>query len=117
RWTRQEIPMEAVIVVIGLLVLAVAAWRWGFDSTDGLDSPEWERRRAWRGFGSRARKETTMEFAVDILAATANRRANVARSADSRLAALAGWCRRYGDTGRHPSRALVAAGRRSRLIC
>jgi hypothetical protein len=33
------------------LLLDVAALRWGVDSTDGADSPEWERRRRWRGLG------------------------------------------------------------------
>jgi hypothetical protein len=39
--------MEGLVWIIGLVVLAVAAYRWGADSTDGVDSPEWERRRAW----------------------------------------------------------------------
>jgi hypothetical protein len=35
--------------LLGLLVLVgLAALRWGVDSTDGADSPEWERRRNWR---------------------------------------------------------------------
>lgn len=42
--------MEAIVVLIGLVTLAVTAWRWGVDSTDGLEHPEWERRRTWRGF-------------------------------------------------------------------
>jgi hypothetical protein len=37
------------LAVIGLFVFEVAAWRWGVDSTDGPDSPEWERRRFWPG--------------------------------------------------------------------
>jgi len=43
--------MEPVIVLLVLVLLALAASRWGVDSTDGVDSPEWARRRAWRGFG------------------------------------------------------------------
>ena len=39
-----------VILLVGLLVLDVAAWRWGFDSRDGWKSAEWERRRSWRAF-------------------------------------------------------------------
>ena len=39
--------MEGLVWIIGLVVLAVAACRWGADSTDGVDSPEWDRRRAW----------------------------------------------------------------------
>jgi hypothetical protein len=43
--------MDSVIFVVCLLVLAVAALRWGVDSTDTPDSPEWERRRGWPGPG------------------------------------------------------------------
>jgi hypothetical protein len=47
--------MDAIIA-IGLLVslplLGLAALRWGVDSTDGPESPEWNRRRAWRGLHS-----------------------------------------------------------------
>jgi hypothetical protein len=43
--------MEAlVILLIGLVIFELAAWRWGVDSTDGVDSREWERRRDWRGY-------------------------------------------------------------------
>ena len=42
--------MELVIAVLALALLALAADRWGVDSIDGVDSPEWARRRAWRGF-------------------------------------------------------------------
>ncbi len=38
-----------IIILILLLVAPVlfdlAALRWGVDTTDGIDSPEWERRR------------------------------------------------------------------------
>jgi hypothetical protein len=38
-------------VFIALLVaLDLAALRWGFDSTDGINSLEWERRQRWYGF-------------------------------------------------------------------
>ena len=43
--------METIIILLmGLLLLNGAAWRWGFDSRDGWNSPEWERRRSWRAF-------------------------------------------------------------------
>jgi hypothetical protein len=38
------------ILLIGLVIFEVAAWRWGVDSTDGVDSAEWQRRRDWRGY-------------------------------------------------------------------
>ena len=37
----------AIILIIGIIVLDIAALRWGRDSRDGLDSPEWERRWQW----------------------------------------------------------------------
>jgi hypothetical protein len=40
--------MEALIMLIALIILNVAAARWGVDSTDGVTSREWERRRDWR---------------------------------------------------------------------
>ncbi len=42
--------MEWTLILIGLLLFDWAALRWGTDSCEGLDSPEWERRRNWRGF-------------------------------------------------------------------
>ena len=33
-----------LIFLVFLIVLAFAATRWGFDSRDKLDSPEWQRR-------------------------------------------------------------------------
>ncbi len=43
--------MELVIyLLIGLIVFDIVALRWGSDSSDGVDSPEWERRRRWYGF-------------------------------------------------------------------
>jgi hypothetical protein len=46
-------PIAGLMFLVGLLALDLAAWRWGVDSTDGPDSPEWERRRDWRGYGAR----------------------------------------------------------------
>ncbi len=42
--------MELIIALILILVFNGAALRWGFESGDGWSSPEWERRRNWRGF-------------------------------------------------------------------
>lgn len=39
--------MEIVLIIGGLLLLDLAAWRWGVDSTDGPDSLEWARRQEW----------------------------------------------------------------------
>ena len=39
----------AIVLLVGILLLDVAAMRWGFDSLDKLNSPEWERRRWRRG--------------------------------------------------------------------
>ena len=49
--------LSVLTFLFGLLVLDFAAWRWGVDSTDGPASAEWERRRAWRGYGAPDRKE------------------------------------------------------------
>jgi hypothetical protein len=43
--------MDLVIFAVCLLALAIASLLWGADSTDSLDSPEWERRRGWPGPG------------------------------------------------------------------
>lgn len=44
--------MVALIVLIAALILFdVVAYYRGVDSLDGPDSPEWERRSHWRGFG------------------------------------------------------------------
>lgn len=32
------------ILLIALIILGIAARRWGADSSDGINSPEWERR-------------------------------------------------------------------------
>jgi len=42
--------MEFAIIFILLVVLDVAALRWGYDSTEGLHSPEWLRRQYRRAF-------------------------------------------------------------------
>ena len=40
--------MDALIILALLVALAFAAQRWGWDSTDGVDSSEWDRRASWR---------------------------------------------------------------------
>jgi hypothetical protein len=47
--------MDLVIFVVALLARALAAPRWGVDSTDGIDSPEWQRRRDWPSSGGGSR--------------------------------------------------------------
>jgi len=42
--------MDVIIILIALTALALAALRWGVDSTDGINSPEWEHRQRWYGF-------------------------------------------------------------------
>jgi hypothetical protein len=41
--------METLLILMMLVVvLDIASLRWGFDSTEKIDSSEWERRTAWR---------------------------------------------------------------------
>lgn len=37
-------------LLIALMVLGIAAHRWGATSSDGINSPEWKRRQDWLGF-------------------------------------------------------------------
>lgn len=37
--------MEILVLLVLLLALGIAALRWGANSTDGLNSPEWKRRK------------------------------------------------------------------------
>jgi hypothetical protein len=48
--------MDAIVVLLALSGLAIAALRWGVDSADGINNPEWERRRRWRGLSARAHR-------------------------------------------------------------
>jgi hypothetical protein len=44
----KEDTMETLLVFIMLVIaLDIVALRWGFDSTEKIDSPEWERRATW----------------------------------------------------------------------
>jgi hypothetical protein len=42
--------MDVIIIMIALVALALAALRWGLNSSEGIDSTEWERRQRWYGF-------------------------------------------------------------------
>jgi hypothetical protein len=42
--------MALIIVLLMVMVLDLAAMRWGADSTDGMNSLEWLRRQQWYGF-------------------------------------------------------------------
>ncbi len=43
-----------MIILLTLLIVLIAfefaAWKWGFNSRDDINSPEWERLRNWIGF-------------------------------------------------------------------
>ena len=42
--------MALLILLLTIVVLDLAAQRWGVDSTDGIHSLEWMRRQLWYGF-------------------------------------------------------------------
>ncbi|HYU76486.1 MAG TPA: hypothetical protein VEL31_27765 [Ktedonobacteraceae bacterium] len=42
--------MALLILLLTIIVLDLAAQRWGVDSTDGIHSLEWMRRQLWYGF-------------------------------------------------------------------
>ena len=42
--------MAFLDILFILIVLDIAAMRWGVSSLDGPDSPEWERRQRWYAF-------------------------------------------------------------------
>jgi hypothetical protein len=44
--------MELVLIVAALLLLGFAATRWGVDSREDVYDPEWDRRKAWRGYSA-----------------------------------------------------------------
>jgi len=49
--TSKEGIMEFIIgLLIIVVVLDIATLRWGFDSTDGINSLEWLRRQEWKAF-------------------------------------------------------------------
>jgi hypothetical protein len=38
------------LLMLAFVVLAIASYQWGTNSSDGINSPEWERRQRWFGF-------------------------------------------------------------------
>ncbi len=42
--------MEIALFILMLIALDIAANRWGINSIESPDSPEWERRQRWHGF-------------------------------------------------------------------
>lgn len=50
---RRTKEAHMLLILIGLLLLIaldIAAMRWGYDSRDGLDSREWERRNQYQTY-------------------------------------------------------------------
>ena len=45
--------MDIIIILFALIALALSTFRWGVDSTDDVNSAEWERRQRWYGFRGR----------------------------------------------------------------
>lgn len=44
--------MEILVTIFALVILfAIVSYVAGADSRDCMDSPEWERRQHWKGFG------------------------------------------------------------------
>ena len=43
-----------IILLVLLIALGLAQARWGFDSRDGIESPEWERRANFESLSHRA---------------------------------------------------------------
>lgn len=37
--------MDILILLFTVIVFSLAAWKWGVDSTERFDSPEWKRRQ------------------------------------------------------------------------
>jgi hypothetical protein len=54
--------MDVIIILIAYIALALAALRWGVNSTDGISSPEWERRQRWYDFHERGGEHDLASF-------------------------------------------------------
>jgi hypothetical protein len=48
--------MEVIILLVVVAALDRASLRWGSDSNDGIDGPEWSRRQRWYGFHQNRRR-------------------------------------------------------------
>ena len=51
----KEVTLELLVFLAVLLLLNIASCYWGVNSLEDIDDPEWDRRRAWRGFGAGTR--------------------------------------------------------------
>ena len=49
--------MELLLFGALLLLLNIAALCWGVDSREDMNDPEWDRRKAWRGFSARPSRD------------------------------------------------------------
>ncbi len=50
-YTEREQPKFTIFfLLLALIILAVAARRWGANSSDGVNSSEWQQRQQWYGF-------------------------------------------------------------------
>jgi hypothetical protein len=47
---KEKKMVTLVFLLMALIVLTLSALRWGASSSDGVHSPEWERRQHWYGF-------------------------------------------------------------------
>ena len=50
QYKKESMMATFIVLLIMLVVLDLVALRWGFDSRDEVEGPEWERRRAWKAF-------------------------------------------------------------------
>ena len=49
-YTEREQLMITLFILLALIILAVAAFYRGANSSDGVNSTEWRRRQQWYGF-------------------------------------------------------------------
>ena len=47
---KEKVMLTLVFLFLALLVFALGALPRGADSSEGVESPEWERRQSWYGF-------------------------------------------------------------------